>query len=115
MSKCMPERIKNAVKAMWEHDRERKRKCLLYFTKDGYDRFTDAVDVSSCAAIAMDLLGVPKDNSLEFSDEVQETGIFPKGYMCRDGLFDIWFGLRSDETCQDFIDACKQVIRDQRL
>ena len=54
-------------------------------------------DLDKLLDLALDILGVPEDNTPEHFDE--DTGTFTDGYYCRDHFWDVCAGL----TPEDFI------------
>jgi hypothetical protein len=97
------ERIETAVIALSENDREAQ----LKFKSCGCigEALADALDLEDSCDIALDLLSIPKDNTLDYSNE---EGHDPVGCFCRDGYYHVW------RSCsgQSFINYCYKALKE---
>ena len=101
------ERIEDAVIAMFEGDRQLEaaieREC---------PNLAEHIDYMGSGHIAMDLLGVPQDNTVETNacDRANVAGVWPKDAYCRDCFVDMW--LRDAKDGREFVDYCYDAIRE---
>ncbi len=102
------ERIEKAIVVMFNLDRKRNAK----FQECGYltKALQDELDIEDCCHIALDLLGIPKDNTLDYDYNNPELkGEWPKGAFCRDSYCDMW--MRDIDSGEEFIDYCYKTLK----
>ena len=103
------ERAEKAVVAMFEHDRKLDEKIKKLFG-NADDCIQDALNLESCCDIALDLLGIPQDNTLDYDyNNPALKGEWPEGCFCRDAYMDLWL---RDADAQEFLIYCRKALKE---
>ena len=98
------QKIEEAVTAMFELDRKNDAELERVFGLAA-DPIRDVLDLDGCHKIALDLLGIPEDNTLDYDyNNPSFGGKWPKGCFCRDSYLELW--IVGAENAQEFIDEC---------
>ena len=102
--------ILELLKAAWGYSRraDRLEEAGIAFSVSGEEHPVHIED--TCFDSALDLLGVPADNTVTTLDEVQAGRMTPEEVFCRDWLFDIWGDLITSEDIITFIASVKTWI-----
>ena len=122
------QRIEQAVIAMWEFDREMWR--LIHHLEDFRDaenRWVIEINFGGLSDIAMNLLGIPQDNTTEMLDKYMDSLGIPRDDLekanelsgeklfnkypetfCRDSFDDIWADAK---TGKEFIKYCYDFLK----